>query len=377
MSYIVPFVDPETQYRNLKPEIDAAIVNCLTQGDLIDRQQLRDFEEHFAAFVGVKYAVGLNSGYHALQFSLQAAGIGSGDEVITVAHTFVATISAIVNVGAEPVLMDVGEDYNLDVDALESAITPRTKAIIPVFLNGRICRMDRITEITEKYNLVVIEDSAQALGAQFRGRKAGSIGLTGCFSFYPFKILGGYGDGGAITTNNPDVAQMIRRLRYNGEDRQTGEYHCHGQTALLDNLQASVLAVKLKHLPEWIAHRRKIAGRYRAGLQDVEGLHLPHFDESCQTDVFQNYVIRTSDRDRLRNHLKSHGVETLVHWPKPVWEHGALKLKVGKLPRTERICREALSLPMSAETTFEQTDIVVDCIRQFYCRERTHAAGVA
>jgi dTDP-3-amino-2,3,6-trideoxy-4-keto-D-glucose/dTDP-3-amino-3,4,6-trideoxy-alpha-D-glucose/dTDP-2,6-dideoxy-D-kanosamine transaminase len=375
MPYIVPFVDPKSHYRNLKPEIDAAIISCLSQGDLIDRKQLRDFEERLAAFVGVKYAVGVNSGYHALQFSLHAARIGPGDEVITVAHTFVATISAIVNMGAEPVLVDVAEDYNMDADALESAITPRTKAIIPVSLNGRVCRMDRIMAIAERHNLIVIEDSAQALGGEYRGRKAGSFGLAGCFSFFPFKILGGFGDGGAVTTNDPDVALMVRRLRYNGEDRQTGEYHCHGQTALLDNVQAAVLDVKLRHLPDWIAHRRKIAARYRIGLGEVRELKLPHFDESKQSDVFQNYVIRAPDRDRLRQFLQTRGVETLIHWATPLWEHRALKLNVRELPHTEQICREVLSLPMSAETTFEQVDIVVDCIQSFYCPKYARAAG--
>ncbi|MFZ0465057.1 MAG: DegT/DnrJ/EryC1/StrS family aminotransferase, partial [Candidatus Acidiferrales bacterium] len=359
--------------RNLKPEIDAAIINCLSQGDLIDRQQLRDFEDHFAAFVGVKYAVGLNSGYHALQFSLQAAGVGSGDEVITVAHTFVATVSAIVNVGAEPVLVDVAEDYNMDVDALQAAITRRTKAVIPVSLNGRVCQMDRIMAIAKDHNLIVIEDSAQALGAEYHGRKAGSFGIAGCVSFFPFKILGGFGDGGAVTTDDPTVAQKIRRLRYNGEDRDTGEYHFHGETALLDNIQAAVLDVKLRHLPKWIVHRRDIAARYRASLQDISELQLPHFDESHQFDVFQNYVIRVPDRERLRNCLQNHGVETLIHWPKPMWEHRALRLKAGNLIHTEKLCREVLSLPMSAETTFEQVEIVVDRIRSFYRPVRAHA----
>lgn len=193
MTYRVPFVDPRAHYRRLKPEIDGAIIDCLSNGDLIDRQQLRDFEARLAAFVGVKYAVGLNSGYHALQFSLQAADVGAGDEVITVAHTFVATVSAIVNVGAQPVLVEVGSDYNMDADAFEAAITTRTKAVIAVSLNGRVCQMDRIVAIAEKHNLIVIEDSAQALGAELHGRKAGSFGLTGCFSFFPFKILGGFG----------------------------------------------------------------------------------------------------------------------------------------------------------------------------------------
>jgi hypothetical protein len=201
------------------------------------------------------------------------------------------------------------------------------------------------------------------------------IALSTDKAAFPFKILGGFGDGGAVTTNDPHVDQMVRRLRYNGEDRQTGEYHCHGQTALLDNVQAAVLDVKLRHLPDWIAHRREIAARYRIGLGEVPGLKLPHFDESKQSDVFQNYVIRARDRDRLRQYLQSRGVETLIHWATPLWEHRALKLNVRELSHTERICREVLSLPMSAETTFEQVGIVVDGIQSFYCPKYARAAG--
>ena len=265
MGYRVPFVDPRTHYRRLKAEIDAAIIGCLTRGDLIYRQDLKQFEEELASFVGTKYAVGLNSGYHALHFALLGAGVGPGDEVITVAHTFVATISAILHCGATPVLVDVGADYNLDPDRLRRAISDRTKAILPVHLNGRLCDMDPIMALAERHGLLVIEDAAQALGATQRGRKAGSFGAAGCFSFYPFKILGGFGDGGAITTNDPQLARMASLLRYNGEDRETGEYHYHGQTALLDNVQAAVLSVKLKYLPDWIEHRRKIAALYRGG----------------------------------------------------------------------------------------------------------------
>lgn len=247
MPYRVPFVDPRRHYERLQPEIDAAITSCLSKGDLVYRGQLREFEEHLAAFVGVKYAVGVNSGYHALHFALLAAGIGPGDEVITVAHTFVATVSAIVHTGATPVLMEVGDDYNLDADGLEAQITNRTKALICVHLNGRVCDMERIGQIAEKRRLPMIEDAAQALGATFNRQRAGSFGVAGCFSFYPFKILGGFGDGGALTTNDPSVARTASLLRYNGEDRQTGEYHYHGHTALLDNVQAAVLDVKLKH----------------------------------------------------------------------------------------------------------------------------------
>jgi dTDP-4-amino-4,6-dideoxygalactose transaminase len=368
MAYRVPFVDPRAHYQKLKQEMDAAITDCLSKGDLIYRQQLRDFENHLASFVGVRYAVGVNSGYHALHFSLLGAGVQPGDEVITVAHTFVATVSAIIHCGAKPVLVDVGEDYNMDPKEIEKAITPRTKAILPVHLNGRVCEMDEIMGIAERHGLVVIEDAAQALGAKYKGKKAGGFGAAGCFSFYPFKILGGFGDGGAVTTNDPHIAHMAGLLRYNGEDRETGEYHYHGYTALLDNVQAAVLDVKLRHLPSWIEHRRKIAGLYGEGLKGIQRLILPHFHEDHHFDIFQNYVIRTKERDRLRAYLKEQGVETLVHWPKPMWEHKGLELENPHLSETEKISKEVVSLPMSAETTEEQVQIVVDCIGKFFSR---------
>jgi dTDP-4-amino-4,6-dideoxygalactose transaminase len=376
-AYRVPFVDPRRHYGRMKPEIDAAITSCLTDGDLVYRRQLREFEEHLAAFVGVKYAVGVNSGYHALHFALLAAGVGPGDEVVTVAHTFVATVSAIVHTGATPVMLDVGEDYNLNVDRLEKAITSRTKAILCVHLNGRVCEMDRIRHLADKHGVPVIEDAAQALGATFNGQRAGSFGMAGCFSFYPFKILGGFGDGGALTTNDANVARMAALLRYNGEDRETGEYHHHGYTALLDNVQAAVLDVKLKQLPAWIEHRRAIAARYTAGLCGLVRIVLPPSDDPRRFDVFQNYVIRTVDRDSLQTHLTQSGIETLIHWRKPMWMHAALRLSNPGLAETERFCREVLSLPMSAETTFDQVDLVVEAIGEFVNEQSGVRAVVA
>jgi dTDP-4-amino-4,6-dideoxygalactose transaminase len=366
LAYRAPFVDPREHYRKLKTEIDFAITDTLAKGDLVLRKQLSDFEQHLAEFVGVKYAVGVNSGYHALYFSLLAAGVEAGDEVITVGHTFVATVSAIVHTGATPVLVDVRKDYNIDPEEFERAITSRTKAVIPVHLNGRLCEMDRIMSTSEERGLQVIEDAAQALGASFRGQQAGSFGLAGCFSFYPFKSLGGLGDGGAVTTNDPKVARLATLLRFNGEDRQTGEFHCHGYTALLDNVQAAVLDVKIRHLPKWIEHRRHIAELYDNGLQDIPQLALPNFANSDYYDSYQNYVIRTGQRDALRQHLKDAGVETLVHWAKPMWEHAGLKLENPNLPETESICREVISLPMSAETTKEQVEITVEAIQAFF-----------
>ncbi len=366
MSYRVPFIDPREHYRRIKSEVDFAITDTLAKGDLVLRQQLRDFENHLAEFVGVRYAVGVNSCYHALHFSLLAAGVGPGDEVITVGHTFVATVSAIVHTGAKPVLVDVRDDYNMAPDLFEAAVTPNTKAVIPVHLNGRVCEMNGIMAVAKKHGLAVIEDAAQALGATFQDKMAGSFGLAGCFSFYPFKSLGGLGDGGAVTTDDPKVARLATLVRFNGEDRQTGEFHHHGYTALLDNVQAAVLDVKLRHLPNWIEHRRKIASLYREGLKGIESLRLPHFSDDRYFDSYQNYVIRTERRDELRQYLNEQGVETLVHWPKPMWEYKGLRLDNPGLPETESICREVISLPMSAETTLENVDITVGCVRDFF-----------
>ena len=204
------------------------------------------------------------------------------------------------------------------------------------------------------------------MGATFKGKRAGSFGLAGCFSFYPFKSLGGLGDGGAVTTNDPQVARFATLVRFNGEDRQTGEFRHHGYTALLDNVQAAVLDVKLRYLPKWIEHRREIARLYREGLAGIEDLHLPHFLGDEYFDSYQNYVIRTEQRDALRQYLKVQGVETLLHWPKPMWEHKGLGLSDPVLRETERICREVISLPMSAETTADHVRVTVEAIREFF-----------
>lgn len=366
MSYRVPFIDPKEHYRKLKSEIDFAFTDTLSKGDLVLRQQLRDFEKRLADYCGVKYAVGVNSCYHALHFSLLAAGVQAGDEVITVGHTFVATVSAIVHAGAKPVLVEVRSDYNMCPDSFAAAITPRTKAVIPVHLNGRVCEMDRILEIAAKHKIAVIEDAAQALGATHKGTRAGAFGLAGCFSFYPFKSLGGLGDGGAVTTNDPEVARLATLLRFNGEDRQTGDFFYHGYTALLDNVNAAILDVKLRHFDEFVAHRRATAKLYHRLLQDVDGIERPHFDGDGYFDTFQNYVIRTKQRDELRQYMREQGVETLVHWARPMWSYPGLQLGTPALPYTESVCREVISLPMSAETTEEHVRITVDVIREFF-----------
>jgi dTDP-4-amino-4,6-dideoxygalactose transaminase len=366
MAYKVPFVDPKKNYQMIKDEIDAAYFKVMSNGDLIMRGELRSFEENLAKFVGTKYAVGLNSGYDALHFSLRAAGIGEGDEVLVPAHTFVATCSAIANVNATPVLVDVGKDFNIDCDKIEAAITPRTKGIIPVHLSGWMADMERVMEIAGRHNLVVVEDACQSVGATMNGKGAGSWGLTGCWSFYPFKILGGYGDGGAITTNDENVAQFARRMRYNGEDRETGEYHGHGFTALLDNIQAAWLDVKLRHLPSWIERRKEVAEKYRAGLGHLEGLLLPHYDDARRDHVYQNYTVRSVYENDFSEYLKANGVEVLTQFRKPYYKHEALKLKDTGFPETEALSREVCSLPMNVELSDEQVDYVIEVVRNFY-----------
>ena len=366
MAYKVRFVDPSKNYRMIKDEIDAAYFEVMSKGDLVMRGQLKGFEENLAGFVGTKYAVGLNSGYDALHLSLRALGIGPGDEVIVPAHTFVASASAIVNVGAKPVLVDVRLDSNIDPGLIEEAVTERTKAILPVHLNGLVAGMPRIMEIAEKHNLKIIEDACQSLGGHIKGRKAGAWGDAGCWSFYPFKILGGYGDGGAITTNDTDVAYYASVMRYNGEDRKTGEYHGHGFTCLLDNLQAAFLDVKLRHLPEWIERRRRIAGMYLDGLNGVGDLVLPAVDGPDVFHIYQNFVVLTSRRDDLRDRLDERGIETLIHWRKPYYRHQALGLEDRGFPVTERISDQVISLPINVELDDDEVGYVLDTVRKFY-----------
>ena len=372
MAYKVKFVDPVKMYAIIKNELDAAYFEVMSKGDLIDRGQLKSFEENLAKFVGTKYAVGLNSGYDALHMSLRAAGIGFGDEVIVPAHTFVATCSAVVATGATPVLVDVGKDFNIDCEKIEEAITTKTKGIIPVHLSGYMADMTRVMEIAERHNLVIVEDACQSLGASIvdnrtgKSKMAGAWGLTGCWSFFPFKILGGYGDGGGITTNDPDVALFATRMRYNGEDRDTGEYHGHGFTCLLDNMQAAFLDVKLRYLPQWIERRKSIAVRYKAALSDIPDLLLPHYDDPRRDHIYQNYTLRSKQGSEFSDYLKSSGVEVLTQFRKPYYKHEALKLVDRGFPETEALSREVCSLPMNVEIDDSEVAYVIEVVRKFY-----------
>jgi dTDP-4-amino-4,6-dideoxygalactose transaminase len=368
MAYKVPFVNYPEHYRRMWDDTMKAISDALSHGDLIMRDQLRKFEEGIASFCGSKYAVGVNSGTDAIFLSLRVAGIGPGDEVITVAHTFVATVAVIIHNGARPVLVDVGEDYNMDMSQVEAAITPSTKAIVPVYLNGRCCDMDKLMNIAASHHLIVIEDAAQALGASYGGKKAGTFGLTGCFSLYPAKLLGAAGDGGIVTTDSEDIARQIQLLRDHGQDRATGEILGYGFNSRLDNLQAAILNVKMKYLTRWIERRREIASRYQQGLSGVPQVKLPPppQNQGRYYDVFTNYAIMAEDRDKLVAHLKESGVEIIVSWPKPMHHHAALGLGHFRLPQTEKISREVLSLPLNTEISNEQVDYVIKSVRSFY-----------
>lgn len=370
--YKVRFVNPQKQFADHKKEYMEAVENVFSQGNLIMRKDLKDFEESIAKLVGVKHAIGVNSGTSAIYLSLKAAGIGPGDEVITVAHTFIASISCIYLTGATAVLVDVGKDFNINPDLIEAAITPKTKAIEVVHLNGRICDMDRIMDIAKKHNLIVIEDAAQAMSATYTTKdglvkKAGSFGLTGCFSLYPFKALGAFGNSGIITTNDDDVAKKLTLLRYNGEDRETRYFSYHSHNMLMDNVQAALLNVKLNYFPEWIKRRREIADMYYKGLKDISQIVLPHFDDNRYYDIYTNYAIRAERRDELKKYFDDNElVETIVSWPIPMYKQTAMLPNDIFLPETEKICTEIISLPMYPELTDEDVENAIEAIKAFY-----------
>ena len=363
----VPFVNFKRHWEKYGKEFMGVVEDRLSRGELILRQDVLDFEKNIAELVGTKHARGVNSGFDALHLSLRALEIGPGDEVITVDHTFVASIAAIHFAEAKPVLIDVGDDFNMNVSQIESVITSKTKAIMPVHLNGRMCDMEAIMRIAKSKGLAVIEDAAQALGAKFNGKIAGSFGEAGCFSHYPFKALGALGEAGAVTTNSAEIDEKILLLRYHGIARDEARTQkMFGFNAVLDNLQAAILNAKLKHYNEWISRRLEIAEKYREGLGEIKDLRLPHFDDKRYFDVYQNYAIRSDKRDELQKYLESNGIETQIKWPVPNYSYDWYPYEQKPLPNTEKICREVLSLPMYPELTNEEISYVIEKINEFY-----------
>ena len=361
---MIPFVDLQAQYRRIKPEIDDAVLRVLDSAQFILGPAVASFERDFAAFCRTSEAIGVNTGTSALHLALLAAGVGPGDEVITVPFTFVATVAAIEYAGAKPVFVDVEPDYwTMDPSKLKAALTPRTKAIVPVHLYGQPADMDPILDFARAHGLVVIEDACQAHGAEYHGRRCGSMGEIGCFSFYPGKNLGAYGEGGAIVTNDPALAKKMRLLRSWGEETRY-EHKYRGFNYRMDGVQGAILGVKLRYLEEWIEARRRSAKEYDTQLAD-SGARLPR-ERSDARHVYHLYVIRIADRDAWRAKLTDAGVQTGVHYPIPVHLQPAyrdLGYSAGAFPVSERAGTEVLSLPIYPELTREQIAVVSAVLR--------------
>jgi len=364
----VPLVDLKAQYRPLKEEILTNIASILDGMQLFLGPNVRAFEQEFAQYSEVQHAIGVSEGTTALQLALMACGVGTGDEVITVSHTFIATAESISLVGAKPVFVDIDpQTYTMDITQVESAITAHTKAIIPVHLYGQPADMDAIMQIADQHNLFVIEDACQAHGARYKGRRTGGLGHMAAYSFYFSKNLGAYGEGGMVTTNDDTLAQKIRILRDHGSPKRY--YHeMVGINGRLDEIQASILRTKLPHLDGWNQQRRANAERYISLLNDVEEIILPQSADYAE-HVFHLFVIRVQNRDKLLQHLKNNGIGAGIHYPVPCHLQPAFKTQSSKpreLPITERIANEIISLPLYAELTNEQQQYVVDTIRAFY-----------
>ena len=366
---MIPLVDLKKQYESIKGEIDAAIADVVERCHFILGEQVEAFEADFASYCQTRFALGVNSGTSALHLALLAAGVGSDDEVITVSYTFVATVAAICYTGAKPVFVDINpRTCTIDTAKIAAAITPKTKAIMPVHLYGSCADMDPIIDIAHRHNLVVIEDAAQAHGAEYKGRRAGSIGDIACFSFYPGKNLGAYGEAGAVVTNNENHVQLIKQLRDHGQSEKY--YHERlGYNYRMEAIQGAVLRVKLRHLDDWNLARRKHAEIYARELAD-SGVRLLEAQPDCRP-VHHVFPLFTEQRDELREHLQKDGVSTGLHYPIPVHLQPAyrnLGYKEGDIPESEKTCREVLSLPMYPELSDEAVMHIADSVRQF-CRQ--------
>ena len=366
---MIPIVDLRKQYESIKYEIDSAIKDVVDSGQFILGKRVEAFEADFATYCHSRYALGVNSGTSALHLALIAAGVGPGDEVITVSYTFVATAAAICYTGAKPVFVDIDpRSCNIDPAKIEAAITPKTKVIMPVHLYGACADMDRILDVAGRHHLIVIEDAAQAHGAEYKGRRAGSMGELACFSFYPGKNLGAYGEGGAVVTSEERYVEHLKQLRDQGQSEKY--YHpVVGYNYRMEAIQGAVLGVKLKHLDDWNQRRQKHVEVYRRELAE-SGLRLLEELPDAKS-VHHIFPLFTEHRDDLRAYLQNAGVSTGLHYPTPVhlqpgYRH--LGYQEGDFPETERACKEVLSLPMYPELSDEDVLSIVDSVRQF-CRK--------
>ncbi len=368
---LFPFLDLKAEYASMKEDIRAAVDAVLESQQFIMGPQVKQLEAEIAAFIGSSFAISCASGSDALLLALMALGVDSGDEVITPPFTFVATAGSVARLKAKPVFVDIDrETYNLDATRLEAAITPRTKAIMPVHLFGLPAEMDKISEIARAHRIPVIEDAAQSIGARFGDKYVGDIGACGCFSFFPSKNLGGAGDGGMITTNDPELAERIAVLRDHGS-RKKYQYDLLGMNSRLDSLQAAILLVKFKHLEALTKARRRNADRYRqlfrqAGLDKV--ITLPIEPEGMR-HVYNQFVIRTPRRDQLKEHLRHSGIPSEIYYPSPLHlqpAFAALGYGPGAFPQSEEASQHVLALPVFPQMTEEQQKIVVESVAQFF-----------
>lgn len=364
----IPLVDLKAQYRAIKKEIDRAIFEAIKNTNFILGENVQKFEKEFAKFCKVKYAIGVGNGTDALYLALRVLGIKTGDEVITPPNTFIATVEAITLNGAKPVFVDINpETYNIDITKIEKAITKKTKAIVPVHLYGQPADIGPILKIAKKYNLKVIEDAAQAHGAEYKGKRVGGLGDVGCFSFFPAKNLGAYGDGGMVVTNNKKIAEKVRLLRNHGRV-QKYEHQIEGINSRLDELQAAILRVKLRYLNKWNQARRQRAKLYDNSLKNIKGVKIP-FTPSWAVPVYYVYTIRTKERDKLQESLKKEGISTGLYYPIPLHLQPAYKYlgyKIGDFPETERAAKEILSLPICPELSKKDQNYVIQKIKEFF-----------
>ena len=361
----VPFVALDLQQRALKPELMEAVGRVIDSGQYILGGEVERFERAFAALCGTPHAVGVSNGTCALILALRALGIGPGDEVITAPNSFLASASSIALAGARPVFADVRDDLNIDPDAVLAAITSRTRAIIPVHLAGRPAAMDRLCAIARRYDVAIVEDAAQAVGARLHGRPVGGFGAFGCFSLHPLKNLGALGDAGVMTTADPDLARRVVIDRNHGlRDRDAVDHF--GYNARLDAIQAAILTVKLPHLPAWTAQKRRLAARYREALRDVVGVPEDAPGAEC---VYATFIIRAERRDDLQRSLAARDIEAFVHYPTPIHLQEAahdLGYRKGDFPVAERLAHEILSLPIYPGLSEAQQESVITAIRSFY-----------
>ena len=374
----IPLVDLKAQYGSIKKEINEAIRGVIDSGQFILGPEVKAFEEAVANYSGVKYAVGVASGTDALHLTLLACGIGPGDEIITTPFTFIATAEAITHCGATPVFIDIDRrTFNIDPAKIAPKVNQKTKAILPVHLYGQPADMEPILSLAEKHNLKIIEDCAQALGAEYKGKKVGSLGDAGCLSFFPSKILGAYGDGGMVVTDNPEIAEKVEMLRKHGA--KVNYYHSLlGFNSRLDALQAAILMVKLKHLEDWSRLRRERALLYAQGLSRIGGI-MPPYNQEGSLPSFNYYTIRLTgdriDRDKLRQHLAAKGIQTSVYYPLSLHlqeVYQPLGYKPGDLPESESAQEQVLSLPMYPELTEKQIAVIVNAVAEFANTKRLH-----